>query len=405
MATLLENDLKSLSAVSSTDPIRELPLNNSVVGNLTTRTDTSDTYRVPIEKSETLVKVSFSAEQQVNEFDYYILDFGLGPLHLKPDSNMNRLKDGILISLSGGTKKFTDFRVSGSLNGLFKENYKLEITEVAPVQGVTYANPRPDDLTSAAKAPLSGTITGWQSEYGINYSGEDNTYFGNTRGDHFKFVVPKGESGKLQFMFSEKTNLLEASTPSGSPLSPESTLATFNLLNEGTRLLLWQTVKIGESMTSPLLTEGIYFLHVYDMIADGTVAINYFIDTTFQSTVTQSTPTTAKGSLTILVDKGVLGPSPFILKDLVEEITSNGSTVTSHLIIYNGVKFNYADVDALITTVVRNGNFTDEFRNEILDLAPNLKDVKYEDLVKLVGVGNIDNVILNVAGADGNFVG
>ena len=153
---------------------------------------------------------------------------------------------------------------------------------------------------------------------------------------------------------------------------------------------------INVPITADNLTEGDEILTV---TVQGKSASTIIKDTS------QSTPTTAKGSLTILVDKGVLGPSPFILKALPEEITSNGNTVTSHLIIYNGVKFNYADVDALITTVVRNGNFTDEFRNEILDLAPNLKDVKYEDLVKLVGVGNIDNVILNVAGADGNFVG
>lgn len=391
MATLLEKDLNFIPTYGGGSylikSLRELPLNNSVIGNLTTSTNTADYFRVPTVKSKTVVRVRFDVEQQVNEFDYYILESSLGPLYYGPDSNKNQFKDGIFLALTGAA----EFAVKGSINGVFKGNYTLEVVEVAPVQGVTYATTKAGNRSAAEEVPLSGIITGW----------------GKAGADLFgvKFVVPKGESGKLQFKFSEQTNHLELGSPSSETLSPKSSQALFHLNNEGGRRLLSETVKYGESMTSPLLSEGTYFLDVYLLSYGGYAAINYFIETAFQSTATQSTPTITKSSLIVLVDKGVLDSKPVVLRGLTEEVTSNGSTVTSHLIIYNGVKFNYADVDALVSTVVRNGNFTDEFRNEILDLAPNLKDVKYEDLVKIVGTANIDNVILNVAGADGNFVG
>ena len=55
--------------------------------------------------------------------------------------------------------------------------------------------------------------------------------------------------------------------------------------------------------------------------------------------------------------------------------------------------------------VTSDGNFSTEFRKEISDLLPSAANFSYQDTVKLVGTANIDNVILYVAGADGNFVG
>ena len=58
----------------------------------------------------------------------------------------------------------------------------------------------------------------------------------------------------------------------------------------------------------------------------------------------------------------------------------------------------------MIMTLTSDGNFTSEFRKEITDLLPAAANFSYLDTVKLVGTANIDNVILYVAGADGNFV-
>ena len=68
------------------------------------------------------------------------------------------------------------------------------------------------------------------------------------------------------------------------------------------------------------------------------------------------------------------------------------------------MSFDYNQIDYLITTVVRDGDFTSEFRKEISDLLPSAAAFSYQDVLKLVGVSNIDNVMLYVAGADGDYV-
>ena len=84
-------------------------------------------------------------------------------------------------------------------------------------------------------------------------------------------------------------------------------------------------------------------------------------------------------TLSVLVDKGVLGPFPRFLPDLTEEITMTGNTDTSHTVSHQGTKFKYSDIDALITTVIRNGEFTEEFRKEIADQYPTIGNIAYKD--------------------------
>jgi len=123
------------------------------------------------------------------------------------------------------------------------------------------------------------------------------------------------------------------------------------------------------------------------------------------NSVTMSIISTRTSTLTVLVDKGVLGTEQVLLKNLVEEVTTMGTTVTAHTLNYLSNKFNYKDVDALITTVIRDGNFTEEFRKEISDQYPTVGNISYSDAVSLVGSANIDAVLISVAGADGNYVG
>ena len=104
-------------------------------------------------------------------------------------------------------------------------------------------------------------------------------------------------------------------------------------------------------------------------------------------------------SKSVLVDKGVLGPEPKVIKLDNEEVTTTGTTVTAHTLNYSGTKFNYKDVDALITTAIRDSNFTDEFRKEITDQYPTLGNISYNDAVALVGAAHIDAVLISVAGA------
>ena len=115
--------------------------------------------------------------------------------------------------------------------------------------------------------------------------------------------------------------------------------------------------------------------------------------------------TTELHNLSVIVDKGILGKDSVILKNLNQTITFSDGTIIKNTLEYAGSSFDYGQIDSLITTVTSDGNFTSEFRKEIVDLLPAAANFSYQDTVKLVGTANIDNVILYVAGADGNFVG
>lgn len=88
------------------------------------------------------------------------------------------------------------------------------------------------------------------------------------------------------------------------------------------------------------------------------------------------------------------------LKGLVETITS-----TSHTITYGDNSFGYADVDTFLTTVVRDGEFTDEFAQEIAESFPGVAGISYATAVALVGEASIESVLIGVAVADGNYFG
>ena len=115
---------------------------------------------------------------------------------------------------------------------------------------------------------------------------------------------------------------------------------------------------------------------------------------------------TVKNSvLSVIVGKGVLGADPILLKGLTESFTYTDGVNTKHTVEYSGLIFDYSQIDSLITTVTRDGEFTSEFTKEINDYLGTELNIPYSSAVKLVGAASIDSVILSVAGADGNFVG
>jgi len=104
----------------------------------------------------------------------------------------------------------------------------------------------------------------------------------------------------------------------------------------------------------------------------------------------------AGNTLDVIVD---LFGTVSMLKGLIE--VDNG---TVHTLSYNGTAFNYAEIDPLITTVVRSGEFTAEFAQEIADAYPSVAGITYNTVVSLVGVADLDNLLIAVAGADGSYV-
>ena len=117
------------------------------------------------------------------------------------------------------------------------------------------------------------------------------------------------------------------------------------------------------------------------------------------------TTNTEKHTLSVIVDKGVLASSATLLKGLSEMITYTDGISTKHTVEYSGLTFDYSAIDSLITTVTRDDEFTTEFRKELTDFAPTSVNLSYKDAVLLIGLTNIDNTLIAIAGADGNYVG
>ena len=156
------------------------------------------------------------------------------------------------------------------------------------------------------------------------------------------------------------------------------------------------TANISIPIAADATTEGV---EIITLTVQGKSASMNILDTSATPIIT-----TELHNLTVLVNKGVLAVEPLILKNLTEKMTLTNGIVTNHVVTYNGTNFEYAQIDAMITTVVRDDNFTTEFLKEIFEVAPSAANLSYKDAVALVGINNIDSAILNIAGADGNYV-
>ena len=100
-----------------------------------------------------------------------------------------------------------------------------------------------------------------------------------------------------------------------------------------------------------------------------------------------------------------MGPDPVLIKGLTENITRTDGEITEHYFLYAGARYDSSDIDSLMTVVTRNGEFTDEFSQEISDYAASFENATYSDVVKLVGSSNINAWLITVAGDDSNYIG
>lgn len=114
--------------------------------------------------------------------------------------------------------------------------------------------------------------------------------------------------------------------------------------------------------------------------------------------------TTESHTLSVIVDKGILGADAVLLKGLVESMTLTDGVMTQHSVQYAGITFDYNQIDSLIMTVTRDDEFTAEFTKEINDYLKSEANIAYKVAVGLVGAANIDATLLAVAGADGSYV-
>lgn len=156
------------------------------------------------------------------------------------------------------------------------------------------------------------------------------------------------------------------------------------------------TVSLG--ISADKLTEGNEVLTLTTQNKSASITI---IDT---STTPAPAVTNETHTLSVIVDKGVLSSNAVLLKGLVERMTLTNGSISVHTVEYAGITFDYNAIDSLITTVIRDSEFTDEFKKELTDFAPSTANLTYKDAVLLVGSLNIDTQLLFVAGFDGSFV-
>ena len=107
---------------------------------------------------------------------------------------------------------------------------------------------------------------------------------------------------------------------------------------------------------------------------------------------------------TILVDANIISQEPVLIHNLTEEISKKNGEVTNHFFTYGESQYSYGDIDSSIMVILRNEDFSDEFKEEIIDYAPTAAALNYSDLVKLVGLNTIDSTLMKIAGADGEYV-
>ena len=208
-----------------------------------------------------------------------------------------------------------------------------------------------------------------------------------------KSSLQGGDSAALYFTLSEASTNFVASdiAVNGGTLS--------NFAGGGTSYSATFTLASNTSANGTIyVANGVFTDVAGNKNADGSES-NNSLNFSRLPTVTNETHT-----LSVIVDKNVLGSNATLLKDLKETITLTNGTITKHSVEYANLTFDYNQIDSLITTVTRDGEFTTEFTKEINEYLKLELNIPYSAAVALVGTTSIDAVILSIAGADGNYV-
>ncbi len=208
-----------------------------------------------------------------------------------------------------------------------------------------------------------------------------------------KLSLQGGDSATLNFTLSEASTNFAASdiTVTGGTLS--------NFAGGGTTYTATFTLVSNSAVNGALsVPNGVFTDAAGNKNADGSDA-NNSVNFSRIPTITNEIHT-----LSVIVDKNVLGADAVLLKGLKESMTFTGGVKTKHIVEYSGLTFDYSQIDSLITTVTRDGEFTAEFAKEINDYLGSEQNITYSAAVAIVGAPSIDGIILSVAGADGNFV-
>ena len=208
-----------------------------------------------------------------------------------------------------------------------------------------------------------------------------------------KSSLQGGNTATLTFTLSEASTNFEISdiTVAGGTLS--------NFTGSGTSYSATFTLVSNSAVNGAVnIANGVFTDAAGNKNTDGSDA-NNAVSFSRIPTITNETHT-----LSVIVDKNVLGPDAVLLKGLKESMTFTNGAITKHIVEYAGSTFDYDQIDSLIITVTRDDEFTAEFTKEINDYLGSELNITFSAAVKLVGATSIDGVIFSVAGADGYYV-
>jgi len=341
----------------------------------------------------------------------------------------------VIISVSDTNYSLKDSDIGVSvdtlaLNMVFASTTPVNIVGGSGNESLSwYAGP---GITTIDGGPGTDTLTLSQnfSNYQFaNYNSVTNTVSIRSIAANVEATITGIENLTFKDKSVSFSNLVSTLTPPTYSLTAvntsvdEGATAVFNLVTTnvtaGTTLTYSIAGVTSADLTSGLLTgtvavgsDGKASINIgikADNFTEGAETLILSLSGATASTIVKDTSlsqtTTEIHTLSVIVDKGILGADAVILKGLVEKMTLTNGVVSNHTVQFGNTTFDYSQIDSLIMTVTSDGNFTAEFRKEITDLLPAAANFSYQDTVKLVGTANIDNVILYVAGADGNFVG
>lgn len=304
--------------------------------------------------------------------------------------------DGKVILTGSSSGDFSALRITpnGNLDPSFAANGQL-ITDIGGINDTSYSAA----LQSDGKLIIAGTSSGNFAVARYNTSGALDQTFGNLPTYTLKTNATAIDEGQIasitltaQYIDAGTVVPYSISGVSASDLTSGTLNGSFTV-NESGQSTAYLAI------SNDALTEGVETL----TLQAGGATINLTINDTSKT----PTPIISEEAhtLCVIVDKGVINPNAIYLKNLVEKITYTNGAETGRTIEYSGVKFDYAQIDPLITVVLRDNEFTTEFTKEINEYVQSDLNIKYKVAVALIGSANIDGVIVSIAGADGNYVG
>lgn len=255
MSIVYEQNLAGYPS-SNSDP--GLEVGQTVIGSLTSRTDTYDNYNLII-NSPMMVRVKFDVDQEVTVNDYYELNTPVGSFYIRP--NYNPIPEtGVIFFVApnstwSGTPYYDDFTVRGSSSGVFRESYSLEINSV-PSLNWGRLLPETSDYNNPESVAPNDVIIGWDGFY----SGEK----------WIETFIPSVGDDELVTVIIRNNGTSSYGATSTTPLTLD-----VNVFNEGLREIHGEllTNREGAILSNIQSGRGYFFeLNVYD--ANGRYSIS-----------------------------------------------------------------------------------------------------------------------------------